>query len=260
MKYRDEEIDKQEKENKYLEEEMNLIHEKMKLLEEENFENLNIANTFFEELEDQDIKMIYQAEEIEELKSENNKLKERIQQLEDLHIKSTPKWNTDCDEGWRIDPETGKPDQHLIPKKIDKDKMNSLNLSDDLKWVSFKYEDENYKNKEFKIPRSLAEQLKIISPLINPKNKDEIEVQKIKNPEDIKEYLEEREINTKLEYWDSIINFLSFHRYSEFETKDFMNCYKFGNPETARMCINKLIEIGLIGRVRKGVYKVFIQF
>jgi hypothetical protein len=261
------EIKTREEEEKYTEEEI-------KVLEDRYFYYLNLADDYYMEFLEQVIKINIQDEEIEELKTRNNKqeeeikkietrnnkLKERNQELEDLHIKSTPKWNIDCDKGWKINPETDELEQYSIPKKIDKDKISTLTLSDDLKWMSFKYEDENYKNKEFKIPRSLAEQLKIISPLINPINKDEIEIQKIQNPEDIKKYLKEREINTKLKYWDAIINLLSHYRYQEIQTKDFMNCYKFGNPETVRICIKKLIEVGLIKREKKGIYIVLFNY
>ena len=236
------------------------LEEEKDLIEEKKFENLDIANSIYGELREK-ISIIRDKEEIiEELQSNFNKLKEKNQILEELHGKFTSKWNINIDIAWRINLLTNEQEQYSIPKNINIDKVQDVILSDDLKWVSFKYDDEKYKNKDFKIPRSLGEQLKIISTLNNNKNQDKIDINEIKDIEDIKNILELKGINTTLEYWQSSIDYLIFCRGAKFNTMEFTKAGKFKNRESARKYINKLIEIGLIKRVGKGVYEVLFNF
>jgi len=234
------------------------LEEEKDLIEEEKFESLDIANNLYEELQEKDSIIRDKEEKIEKIQSENNEIKEKNQILEELHGNSTPNWQVNIDIAWIINPLTKKQEKYKIPKNIKIDKVENLDLSDDLKWVSFTYDDEKYKNKEFNIPRSLGEQLKIISPL-NNKNQDKIDINEIKDIEDIENILEEKGIKTKLEYWQSSIEYLIFCRGAKFKTIEFQNACKFKNRESARKYLNRLIEIGLIKRVGKGVYEVLFN-
>ncbi len=198
-------------------------------------------------------------EKNEKLQSENNKLKKRNQTLEGLYGKHSPRWHININIAWRISPITGKQEDFRIPSDIKIDKITDLIVYDDLEWVSFKYDDDKYKNKEFKIPRSLAVQLKIIDPIDN-NNQNKININDINNFENLKDNLEFREIDISLEYWQLSIDFLSFYRGSRFNTSDYIEHCKFGNRETARQCLNILIDLGLIRRVKKGVYEVLFNY
>ena len=194
------------------------------------------------------------------IKTEIIKYKERNQILEELYGKSTPIWQVNIDIAWRINPITKEQETFKIPKNININKIENVILSDDLKWVSFRYDDEKYKNKEFKIRRSLGEQLKIITPLKNLKNKDEFDLENINDIKDIKDYLESRGINANDEYWKETIDALIWYRGNKFTTSDFIKDCKFRNRETARQYLNKFIKFGLITRVEKGVYEVLFNF
>ncbi len=235
------------------------LEEEKDLIEEEKFESLDIANNLYEELQEEDSIIRDKEEKIEKIQSENNEIKEKNQILEELHGNSTPNWQVNIDIAWIINPLTKKQEKYKIPKNIKIDKVENLDLSDDLKWVSFTYDDEKYKNKEFNIPRSLGEQLKIITPL-NNKNQDKIDINEIKDIEDIKNILDSRGINTNLEYWQSSIEYLIYCRGAKFRTIEFQKACKFKNRESARKYLNRLIETGLIKRVGKGVYEVLFNF
>jgi len=236
------------------------LNNKIDVIEEEKNENLGIADGLYEELIYNEKIVKNQKKIIEELQSKNNILIEHKQFLEDLFINSKAKWNKNIDNALRINPKTKKPELYKIPKNLKIEKVEEVWPSDDLKWVSFKYDDEKYENKEFKIPWSLAEQLKIVKPLRNLKNQNEIDIQNIENIDDIKNYLELRGIDTNQDYWKESIDFLIWFRGNKFKTADFYKDCKFRNSETARLYINKLIEVGLIKRFKKGLYEVLFDF
>jgi hypothetical protein len=239
-------------------EKIKMLEEEKDLTEEKEYENLDIADSIYEELQEKNLILKDKNEFIEKIQSEYKELKNQIQILNEIDRKHLSNWHINIDIAWRINELTYKQEIYKIPKNFDINKVYDVTPSDDLKWVSFRYEDD--KNKLYKIPRSLGEDLKIIDPINKWKNQDKIDIKKIHNKKDIRYYIESRESNTKTEYWNSIIDFLSWYRGIKFKKSKFIKECKIRNLESARNYLNKLIKIGLIERVIKGEYKVLFDY
>jgi len=236
------------------------LEEEMDLIEEKEFEAWDIANTFFEDLEEMKLSIIDKDEKIDKIQSEKNILKEEIKNFENIFRKSKQNWYINIDIAWRINPITKKQEQYKIPLNFEKKNVYNLVLSDDLKGLSFKYKGDRFSDNVYEIPRSLGEQLEIVDQIKNILNQEKIDANNINDFKDIIEFLKSRGINTDIDYWKLSIDFLSYHRDAEFNTGEYVKICKFNNRETPRKCLNKLIEYGLIKRVKKGVYKVLFYF
>lgn len=247
--------------------EINKLIEKIRKQEEiidnknkEISENLDIAYYLNGELEEKDLIIKENKKKIEKIQSENYELKEKNQIFEEIYEKTKSIWHVNIDNAWRINQVTNKQDQHKIPKNFKIKQVYDLELSDDLKEVSFKYEGDRIRGTIHRIPRSLGEHLDIVDPIENKDNQKKIDITKIKDDKFIRNYLKSRGINANIGYWNPSIDFLIFYRGKKIKTSEFMNRCKFRNRESARKYLKKFIKFGLIKRVEKGVYEVLFNF
>lgn len=214
-----------------------------------------------------EIKMISNRESI--LK---NKLSNLESELEDMNIKNFEAMELlgKTDSNWtiignriiRINPLTKKPEKYDIPFDFDESNINKFEISDDLTWITFEYEENSnsYKMEKYEMPTTAGKKIGIkkIDELIG--NNDINDINQIKSEEDLINYLKKTNININNKNWELAIVFLSIRRGHGFRFEEFEKNCKFGNRESARICINRLIEVGLIKRIRKGAYIVLFKY
>jgi hypothetical protein len=201
------------------------------------------------------------------LNYENNKkiqdLEIKIWDYKGLFKEVDSKWNIFGDRIIRFNPIKEKIERYDIPYPNDFDEAEIIDFEifDDFTWCSFKYKEDlgSSKTTFFEMPSTAAQEIGIsIEKLFG--NKGISNIKQINSEKDLIKYLKKNNINIETNYWKSVIDFIIFYRKAEFETSEFINDCKFGNKESARIYLNKLINIGLIKRVKKGVYKVLFDF
>lgn len=199
---------------------------------------------------------------IDKLDSELKNLKWKNFELMGLLNKKNPNWQKIGNRVLRINPITGKPEKYDVPDDFRESDIKKFNISEDKTCITFEYqENPNSSNmKKFEIPTTAGKKIGIsnLDELIGKTDIDHIN--QINSEKDLIKYLKKNDINTNNKNWELVIIFIIIKRDNKFRFEDFEKNCKFGNRETARLYINKLIEIELIKRFKKGVYEVLFNF
>ena len=162
----------------------------------------------------------------------------------------------------RFNPMTGKPDKYDFPDDFDDSNIKKFEISDDKTRITFEYQENSNssKMKKYEMPTTAGIKIGIkeLDELIG--NYDINDINQINSEKDFKIYLKKNDIDINNKNWELAIIFLTSRRGGKFRFDEFEKNCKFRNRETPRIYLNKLIEIVLVERIKKGVYRILFNY
>jgi hypothetical protein len=190
--------------------------------------------------------------ELKDILTEKNKLisglKERLGEL-------NSDWHVEAGLAWRNHPTTKKIEKYKVPKNFDIKYIEDIDFNEETQMVKFNYkagDRSNYGN-SYEIPILLYTYLG--GKLFLLSNKKQIDSYQHINIDDLKQKIVEKGGNIHGKYTDIILKFSLDNQGKIFTAKEFCKKCNITSRQTGNYYLNKLIEWGLIIKVKRGLYK-----
>ena len=185
----------------------------------------------------------------------NDYLEDILSNYEEILGQKHSDWHIERNKAWRYNKDNSKIEKYEIPIKFDIEKVKIIDFDDNLKMITYTHDDDFGGFKEYKNPISLYKTLggklfnnKKENKKMDHNNKDLIN-------DEIKKILISKRWNLRGKYIEKIIDFMREYWLKRFVTKDINDYCEFKNRETRRQYIKKLINSGLVRKVKNGVYE-----